>query len=105
MRYLALDARACRRISGDREVILAKEPRVGAGVVLLRNPNALPRAYLATPVCVPDEPAARALVLSRSFRPGQRAVSSARPARLATSHLPPRESPARCASSTTRRGP
>jgi hypothetical protein len=74
VRYITLESKAYQESSGNREVVLAEDPRVGAGVVLLRNPNTLPRAYLATPVCVPDEAAARALVLSRSFRPGQQAV-------------------------------
>ncbi len=70
VRYLTLEADVYKRGgSGNPEVILAEEPRINA--VLLRNPHTLPRAYLATPRCVPDASAARTLVLSRSFRPGQ----------------------------------
>ncbi|MCY1079787.1 YfhO family protein [Archangium lansingense] len=74
VRYLTLEARSYQQISGNREVVLAEEPRLGAGAVLLGNPNTQPRAYLATPVCVPDEPTARALLTSRAFRPGHQAV-------------------------------
>jgi hypothetical protein len=39
--------------------------------VLLGNPRALPRAYLAAPLCVQDVEAASAVILSRSFQPGR----------------------------------
>ncbi len=72
VRYITVDAREYARISGNPEVVFAEEPRVEA--VLLRNPRTLPRAYLAMPLCVPDEQAARAALLSRSFQPGRQAV-------------------------------
>jgi hypothetical protein len=68
VRYLTLDAGDYQRSLGNPDVVLAQEPGIKA--VLLRNPHTLPRAYLATPHCVPDEASARALVLSRSFRSG-----------------------------------
>jgi hypothetical protein len=74
VRYLTLEARTYQKVFGNRAPVLAEDPRVGPGVVLLRNPNTLPRAYLATPVCVPDEPSARAVLISRTFLPGQQAV-------------------------------
>ena len=69
VRYLTLDALDYQRISGNPDVVLGEEPQLKA--VLLRNPQVLPRAYLAMPRCVPDASAARTLVLSRSFRPGR----------------------------------
>jgi Bacterial membrane protein YfhO len=69
VRYIIMDAREYAKMSGNPDVVLAEEPRLEA--VLLRNPRTLPRAYLATPLCVPDERAARAAILSRSFQPGR----------------------------------
>ncbi len=69
VRYFALDAPVYAQLSGSRDVVAAEDPRIEA--VLIRNPHTLPRAYLATARCVPDEAAARALILSRSFRPGR----------------------------------
>jgi membrane protein YfhO len=74
VRYLTLETRTYQELSGNWDVVLGQDRFLGPGVVLLNNPNTLPRAYLATPVCVPDAPSARALVLSRSFHPRQQAV-------------------------------
>jgi hypothetical protein len=69
VRYFALDAPVYAQLSGNRDVIVAEDPRIEA--VLIRNPHMLPRAYLATARCVPDEASARSLILSRAFRPGR----------------------------------
>ncbi|AKJ02531.1 membrane protein YfhO [Archangium gephyra] len=74
VRYLTLETRTYQKLSGNWDVVLGQDRLLGPGVVLLNNPNTLPRAYLATPVCVPDAPSARALILSRSFHPRQQAV-------------------------------
>ncbi|HEX5747723.1 MAG TPA: YfhO family protein [Archangium sp.] len=74
VRYLTLETRTYQQMSGNWDVVLGQDRLLGPGVVLLNNPNTLPRAYLATPVCVPDESSARALVLSRAFHPHQQAV-------------------------------
>ncbi len=72
VRYFALDAAVYAKSSGNRDVIVAEDPRIEA--VLIRNPRTLPRAYLATPRCVPDEASARTLIVSRTFRPGREVV-------------------------------
>ncbi len=69
VRYIAVGASTYQRASKDLGEPVFEDRLVGA--VLLRNPRALPRAYLATPLCVPDERAARELILSPSFQPGQ----------------------------------
>ncbi|MFE8600165.1 YfhO family protein [Archangium violaceum] len=74
VRYLTLETRAYQQLSGNPKVVIGQNRLLGPGVVLLNHPNTLPRAYLATPVCVPDEPSARALLLSRAFHPHQQAV-------------------------------
>jgi hypothetical protein len=72
VRYITVGAREYARVHGNPDVVIAEEPRLRA--VLLRNPRTLPRAYLASPVCEPDERAAQARILSRSFHPGQQVV-------------------------------
>ncbi|ATB42480.1 hypothetical protein CYFUS_007958 [Cystobacter fuscus] len=72
VKYVTVMAREYQRLNGKPDVILTEIPRFNE--LLLRNPLALPRAYLATPVCVPDEDAARAQLFSRSFTPGQQVV-------------------------------
>ncbi|HYO71938.1 MAG TPA: YfhO family protein [Archangium sp.] len=74
VRYLTLETRTYQQLSGNTQVVIGQDRLLGPGLVLLNHPNTLPRAYLATPVCVPDEASARALVLSRAFRPHQQAV-------------------------------
>ncbi|WNG20027.1 YfhO family protein [Cystobacter fuscus] len=69
VKYVTVGAGAYRRLKGKPDVIFAEIPRFDE--LLLRNSQALPRAYLATPVCVPDQDAARNLLFSRSFTPGQ----------------------------------
>ncbi|HYO60092.1 YfhO family protein [Archangium sp.] len=68
VRYITVESETFVKNSGNRKVVLAEDPRLGA--VLLRNPRTLPRAYLATPRCVPDPSAALGLILSRDLRPG-----------------------------------
>ncbi|WP_375768388.1 YfhO family protein [Archangium gephyra] len=77
VRYIALEARDFAEMRGNPEVIVAEDRRIQS--VLIGNPRVLPRAYLATPVCVADESAARALLGSRSFQPGQQAILECAP--------------------------
>jgi hypothetical protein len=72
VRYITVGAREYAKAQGNRDVIVAEDPRLQA--VMLRNPRTLPRAYLATPVCEPDEASARARILSRHFQPGRQVV-------------------------------
>jgi hypothetical protein len=72
VRYITLSARDYQRMKGNPEVILAEDPNVKS--VLLGNPRALPRAYLAAPLCVQDVEAASAVIVSRSFQPGRQAA-------------------------------
>jgi hypothetical protein len=69
VRYTTLGARDYQRMRGNPDVILTEDPTVQS--VLLGNPRALPRAYLAAPLCVQDVEAASAVILSRSFQPGR----------------------------------
>ncbi|HEX8822527.1 MAG TPA: YfhO family protein [Archangium sp.] len=77
VRYFTLGASDYEEMRGNPEVVLAEDRTVEA--VLLGNPRTLPRAYLATPVCVEDVSAARALILSRSFQPGRQAALECTP--------------------------
>jgi hypothetical protein len=72
VRYTTLGMRDYQRIGGNPDVILAEDRNVRS--VLLGNPRALPRAYLATPLCVQDVEAATDLILARSFQPGRHAA-------------------------------
>jgi hypothetical protein len=72
VRYITLEARDFAEMRGNPDVVVAEDRRVKS--VLIGNPRVLPRAYLATPVCVADENAARTLLGSRSFQPGQQAI-------------------------------
>lgn len=69
VRYLTVGSQSYMKSGANRKVILAEDPRLQA--VLLRNPRTLPRAYLGTPRCVPDQPTALDLILSGDFQPGR----------------------------------
>ncbi|MFE8602960.1 hypothetical protein [Archangium violaceum] len=77
VRYISLEARDFARMRGNPDVVVAEDPRMEA--LLIGNPRVLPRAYLATPVCVADENAARTQLGARSFQPGQQAVLECAP--------------------------
>lgn len=72
VRFEALSAPAYSRMGGRASAVLAENADLG--LVLLENPTALPRAYLARPRCVADAREALALVLSRGFQPGREAA-------------------------------
>ncbi|MGZ3457809.1 MAG: hypothetical protein ACXU86_04810, partial [Archangium sp.] len=67
--YLTVGSQSYMKSGANRKVILAEDPRLQA--VLVRNPRTLPRAYLGTPRCVPDQPTALQLILSGDFQPGR----------------------------------
>ncbi|OJT17042.1 hypothetical protein BO221_47365 [Archangium sp. Cb G35] len=77
VRYISLEARDFARMRGNPDVVVAEDPRMEA--LLIGNPRVLPRAYLAMPVCVADENAARTQLGSRSFQPGQQAILECAP--------------------------
>jgi hypothetical protein len=72
VRYITVASRDYQRIQGDPDVILTEDRNVRS--VLLGNPLALPRAYLAAPQCVQDVDAASVFILSESFQPGRQAA-------------------------------
>ncbi|WNG50488.1 YfhO family protein [Archangium minus] len=77
VRYFALGAREYAAAHGNPDVVLVEDRVMDA--VLLGNPRALPRAYLATPICVKDEASALALIHSRSFQPGRQVALECAP--------------------------
>ena len=72
VRYLTVDGRTYQQMATTPEQVATVDRSMS--LVLLQNPKVLPRAYLASPVCVPDERSARERMLSESFRPGQQVV-------------------------------
>jgi hypothetical protein len=72
VRYLTVDGRTFQQMGAPREQVVSVDRSMG--LVLLQHPKALPRAYLAPLVCVPDARSARAHLLSASFQPGREAV-------------------------------
>jgi hypothetical protein len=70
--YITLEARTYQMVGGNPDFILTHDRNVKS--VLLGNPRALPRAYLAAPLCLQDTDAVRELIISRSFQPGRQAA-------------------------------
>ncbi len=77
VRYLAMPRDAFLRLGGRPEMVLAEQRAMG--LVLLHNPRALPRAYLATQRCVADEAAAREQMGAAAFSPDKEAVVVCQP--------------------------
>jgi hypothetical protein len=72
VRYITMGARGFAEISGNRSVLLAENELLR--MVLLNNPRTLPRAYLATALCAPDEASVYRFILSKEFKQGQHAL-------------------------------
>ncbi len=72
VRFEALSASAYARMGGRASAVVADQPDMN--LVLVENPTALPRAYLARPRCVEDYNEAFTLILSQDFRPGRDAA-------------------------------
>jgi hypothetical protein len=72
VRYITLDSRKLAGASSNRSVILAENELLRMS--LLNNPRTLPRAYLATALCAPDEASVYRFILSKEFKPGQHAL-------------------------------
>jgi hypothetical protein len=72
VRYITLDARQFGGTSGNRSVVLAENELLR--MILLNNPRTLPRAYLATALCAPDEASVYRFILSKEFKQGQHAL-------------------------------
>ncbi len=72
VRFEALSASNYASMGGSASAVIAARPDMD--LVLVENPTALPRAYLARPRCVTDSEQAIALVFNRGFRPGRDAA-------------------------------
>lgn len=71
-RYLVLDAQSFESIGGNHAAVIDANPAFR--LVLLENPTALPRAYLARRRCAPSVEEGRKTILSKDFTPGEEAV-------------------------------
>ena len=67
--YTAVNARTFR---GPEERVVTRDELLG--LALLRAPSLLPRAYLASALCVPDEETARQRLLAGTFEPGRQVL-------------------------------
>jgi hypothetical protein len=81
VRYTTVNARTWH---GPEERVLTRDSLLG--LALLEDPLTLPRAYLAAPLCVPDEATARQRLLSGAFEPGRQVL-------IECSDTPPPEPP------------
>jgi len=72
VRFEALSASYYARVGGRASAVIADQPDMN--LVLVENPTALPRAYLARPRCVADSQEAFSLLFSQDFRPGRHAA-------------------------------
>ena len=69
VRYTTVNARVWH---GPEEQVLTRDSLLG--LALLQDRLALPRAYLAAPLCVPDEDTARRRLLAGDFQPGRQVI-------------------------------
>lgn len=72
VRFEVLSASHYARMGGRSDAVVADQPELN--LVLVENPTALPRAWLARPRCVADPGEAYSLVLRQDFRPGRDAA-------------------------------
>jgi hypothetical protein len=85
-RYITLSSTQYEKLGGNPDFIAASNPELR--MVLLNNPRTLPRAYLADPLCVPDEAAASRMIGAKSFQPGRQVVLECPPGSAETASAP-----------------